>query len=150
MSPAAPTLDDLLRQWNAPFTADPFDEHAWDGRKQLTRDLAAAILAAPLGDENGRTRVGGLQIATAGWTQARGDYANSVASSVTDPQKWIAALGTHEHATLTADGQGANRASWCWCAGGPAEWVRYEYWTAEGREGHGFVCAECRRLVQTG
>ena len=155
MSPAttARTLDDLASEWRAPFLADPRDETAMAGRGRLTRELAAAILADKGGDANGRTRVGDLQIATAGWSKERGAHADSVADSATDPQAWIAALGVHEHATLTGDGQGANRAAWCDCPNDDVhadQWTRYEHWTARGVEAHGFVHSECRRLLQVG
>jgi hypothetical protein len=152
MSPAATprTLDELACAWNRPLIAD---ERGLAARTALARELAAAILAASPGDENGRTRVGPLQIATAGWSKERGEHAYSVADPAVDHQAWIAALGAHEHATLTSDGQGANRDSWCVCANDDVfadQWVRYEHWTAAGCVAHGFVHSECRRLLQTG
>jgi hypothetical protein len=159
MSPttAPRDLDDLAREFYAPCLADPFDESAWAGRTQLTRELADAILSAGPGDENGRTRVGGLQIATAGWSPARGAHAYSVADPAVDPQAWIAALGRPDDAVLTSDGQGvitSGADAWCRHVDGGdvpiGEWVRYERWSEAGVEAHGFVHSACRRLLQTG
>ena len=153
------TLADLRAEWDAPFLADPSDQAANAARSQLTRDLAAAILAADLFDRERmeRTRVGPMQISTAGWSKERADLADAAAER--GSQAWIAALGTHEHATLTSDGRAADRKNWCRCAvtglqqddGIPAgEWARYEHWTERGCEAHGFVHSECRQLLQTG
>lgn len=140
-TPARP-LAALRAEWDAPFLADPADHAANDERGQLTRELAASILAADL-----MTTVGDLFITTAGWSRERGDQANSAGKP--GSEQWLAALGTPEHATLTADGRHVNRAAWCKCPQNAA-WVRYEYWTAEGCQRHGFVCAGCRRLIQVG
>ena len=93
--------------------------------------------------------------ATCGSAAAAGRERGQQADAAGAPgsPEWIAALGVHEHATLTGDGHGAIREAWCTCAGGNvdvAEWVRYEYWTAAGMERHGFVHATCRRLLQAG
>jgi hypothetical protein len=144
--------DTMRAQWDAPFLADPSDEEANAERSQLTADLAAAILAAPLYDRVSmeRTRVGDMRIAGAGWSVERGKLAD--AAGPAGSPEWTAALGVHEHATLTSDGNGAIREAWCACRPQPSAgtWVRYEYWTAEGMERHGFVCPECRRLLQAG
>jgi hypothetical protein len=150
---AAPrTLDDLRADWDAPFTAAPADGAASAARGTLTRDLAAAILAADLHDpaRGGRTRVGDLFIYNAGWSRERAAAADAAAAAGTP--EWVAALGTHEHATLTGDGGAAIRDQWCLCGGQPpaADWIRYEHWTARGREAHGFVHRGCRRLIQAG
>ena len=140
------TLTSLRAAWDQPFLADPSDEAASKARGEQTRALAAQILAAPL-----NTPVGALTVATAGWSKERGEHADSVASSRTDPAAWIAALGTHEDAVLTSDGKPAVRTAWCETPDQPAEgWVRYEAWTARGCEAHGFVCPDCRKLLQTG
>jgi hypothetical protein len=144
------TLTELRAQWDAPFTGDAFDTAAWAARSALTRELAAAILAAPLAAS--RTQVGGMFIVLAGWSRER-DFAVSAVALPGTPE-WRAALGPHEHATLTSDGKGANRSKWCTCPNDDVsaadQWVRYEYWTAEGCERHGFVHSECRRLLQAG
>lgn len=147
------TLADLRADWDAPFLADPRDETANAARTQLTRDLAAGILAADLFDRDRmeRTRVGNMQIAGAGWTKERGDHADATAEP--GSPAWIAALGTHEHATLTDDGKSAIRDAWCTCANDDVyadQWVRYEYWTEQGMERHGYVHSDCRRLLQVG
>lgn len=152
------TLADLRAEWDSPFLADPSDKTASAARHQLTSELAAAILSAGLLDavRRERTRVGDLWLVTAGWSRETSDRAS--AAGEPGSAGWYAALGRHEHALLTGDGRGANRDRWCLCAtegpepdGIPAEeWVRYEYWTAEGRERHGFVHGVCRRLLQAG
>ena len=148
MAATAPTrtLDSLRAEWDAPFLADPRDETANAARGQLTRDLAAAILSAKL-----MTHAGGMTIHGAGWSRERGDHADATAEPGTEA--WIAALGTHEHATLTSDGHAAIRDAWCTCANDDVyadQWVRYEYWTAKGMERHGYVHATCRKLLQAG
>ena len=148
---ASRPLAELRAEWDAPFTADPRDDTATASRTNLTRELAAAILAADLYDpvRGERTQVGGLFISGAGWSRERAAAADAAAAPGTP--EWITALGTHEHATLTSDGRTANRARWCLC-GEPdaAEWVRYEHWTARGCEAHGYVHRGCRRLLQAG
>jgi hypothetical protein len=147
---AARTLTGLRAEWDKPFLADPGDAKANAAWSTLTRELAAAILAADLHDGTGRTRVGDMFITRAGWSKERAAAAAAVAKLGTP--EWMAALGTHENVTLTSDGQGAVCTGWCQCGGEPraAEWIRYEYWTAVGCEAHGFVHSECRRLLQTG
>jgi hypothetical protein len=142
---ASAELASLRAGWDAPFTGEDYD-----ARGAQTRKLAALILAAPL-----RTRVGELIVDTGGWSRERGLHADSVAERGTP--EWIAALGDHEHATLTGDGHAAVRSEWCVCAeedelgSRPAEqWVRYEYWTARGCEYHGYVHSVCRKLLQVG
>ena len=154
--PSAPpvrTLADLRAEWDAPFLAGPSDEAANTARSRLTRDLAAAILAADLFDRERMepTRVGGMQITGAGWSKERADLADAAAER--GSPEWIAALSTHEHATLTSDGKSAIRTAWCTCANDDVyadQWIRYEHWTERGCEAHGFVHSECRRLLQTG
>ena len=147
------TLDSLRAEWDAPFLADPRDETANAARASLTRELAAAILAADLFDieRMERTRVGHMQIAGAGWSKERGEQADATAEP--GSPEWTAALGTHEHATLTSDGKSAIRDAWCTCANDDVcagQWVRYEQWTERGCERHGYVHSECRRLLQAG
>lgn len=50
--------------------------------------------------------------------------------------------------TATQDGRHYDRRSWCQC--GSDEAVYVERWVAVGRDFHGWVCRECRRLVQAG
>jgi hypothetical protein len=115
---------------------------AWDqGNPAPT--MAAHILAAPL-----RTEVGGMVIYTAGWSRETADRADATAGIGTDA--WIAALGAHEHATMTSDGRSATRNHWCDCTTDMGCWVRYEHWTAAGMTAHGYVCRTCRQLKQTG
>lgn len=134
-----------MAAWDAPFLADPFDEAAMEARTAQTREVARLLLAAPL-----RTRVGGLVAETGGWSRERAAEAD--AAGEPGSPEWFAALGDHEHVTLTGDGGAANRSRWCECEPFPAgqDWVRYEHWTERGRERHGFVCPSCRRLTQTG
>ena len=131
--------------WSAPFLADPRDEAANAARIAQTREVARLLLAAPL-----RTEVGGMVVFTAGWSRERAAKAD--AAGKPGSEAWFAALGDHEHATLTSDGRAADRARWCECQPEPAgeTWVRYEHWTGRGVERHGFVCPACRRLTQTG
>ncbi len=71
-----------------------------------------------------------------------------------DPRAWHDALGLPESVELTEDGSYVDVARWCSCPSVPGEagefWVRYERWTEIGRVAHGFVCADCRRLKQSG
>lgn len=132
--------------WDAPFLADPFDEAASAARTAETRRVAALLLAAPL-----RTKVGGLVVFTAGWSRERAAAAN--AAGEPGSPAWFAALGDHEHATLTSDGGAADRSHWCQCPNDDVfadQWVRYEHWTERGMERHGYVHATCRRLLQVG
>ena len=135
----------LHAAWSAPFLADPRDEAANAARTAQTREVARLLLAAPL-----RTKVGGLTVFTAGWSKERADQARA-AREAGSPE-WFAALGDHEHATLTSDGGAADRWHWCECEPFPAgeTYVRYEHWSERGMERHGYVCPDCRRLTQTG
>ena len=141
----SPELAAAMAAWDAPFLADPFDEAASAARTAQTRELARLLLAAPL-----RTRVGALVVETGGWSRERAAEAD--AAGEPGSPEWWAALGDHEHVTLTSDGRMAARSRWCECEPSPAgqAWVRYEHWTERGRERHGFVCPSCRRLTQTG
>lgn len=144
LAPSA-ELASLHAAWSGPFLADPRDEAASAARTAQTREVARLLLAAPL-----RTEVGGLTVYTAGWSRERGAEAD--AAGEPGSPVWFAALGAHQHATLTSDGGAADRARWCECQPEPSgeTWVRYEFWTERGQERHGFVCPSCRRLVQTG
>lgn len=114
--------------------------------------LAETILAAPVGSrvdtfDTPLTKVDGR------WSPEAARRADAVADPATDPTAWVAALGPHEHATLTADGRQAINIGWCTCDHqypDGATWVRYERWSGRGQEAHGYVCPTCRRLTQTG
>ena len=144
LAPSA-ELATAFAAWSEPFLADPRDEAASAARTVQTREVARLMLAAPL-----RTEVGGLVAETAGWSRERAAEADA-AGEAGSPE-WFAALGDHEHVTLTGDGRAANRSRWCECRPQPRieAWVRYEHWTERGRDRHGFVCPSCRSLTQTG
>lgn len=111
-------------------------------------DVAQAILAARVGSDV-TSFDGSLIKALGGWSRWPDEVSEA---NLADVEAWRAALGPHTHATLTADGRGARVDSWCRCvrkADGDA-WVRYERWSARGREAHGFLCPACRFLTQTG
>ena len=129
----------------APYGTRRFSATTTRREASRQRKLAALILAAPL-----RTRIGELIVDTGGWSRERGLYADMLADRGTPA--WVAALGDHEHATLTGDGHAAIRTQWCACEAEfrESEWVRYEYWTARGCEHHGYVHSECRKLLQVG
>jgi hypothetical protein len=62
--PTAAEIAQTRREaWDVPFLADPSDEAANAARGEQTRELAAAILAVPL-----MTSVGGMTVASAGWS----------------------------------------------------------------------------------
>lgn len=108
---------------------------------------ARQILAAPL-NQVIETPDGPLTKSHGTWSaeaSQRADAAGEVASD-----EWWAELGPHSEATLTGDGRGVVTTGWC-TENPPADtWVRYERYSDRGREAHGFVCPDCRRLVQTG
>lgn len=141
--PATAELDAARAEWDKPYTGPP---GPCPERSAQTKALAALILAAPVG-----TKIGPLVKNQGGWSEANGAKAD--AAGTPGSPAWRAALGPHEDATLTGDGGGAIRTGWCGCKGAFADadgWVRYEVWTAAGQERHGFVCAACRKLLQTG
>jgi hypothetical protein len=110
---------------------------------------ARAIMAAPIGAAIDSPD-GPLVKTSARWSKATGERADAAACTAADPETWLAALGPHEHATLTADGHGV-RPGWCSCPDTRLKtWVRYELWTIQGRTGHGYICPTCRLLTQTG
>lgn len=130
----------------AVLASDPFAGP--DEELDAARDeLVAAIMAAPLGTADGT----GLIVAEAGWSRQAGDRADAAAPK--GSPAWIVALGAHERVTLTGDGKAVEPSRWCRCTpeADAGTWVRYERWTAPGdKGGHGFVCAACRLLVQSG
>lgn len=138
-------LRSLRANWDHPFLADPADEAAAAERREQTYDLAAGLLAAPLG-----ARVGGMTVAAGGWSKATADAADKIA--VPGSPEWTVLLGIREHVRLTADGGQAYFERWCSCAAAASMTgaVRYEYWTVAGMTSHGYVCPACRRLLQAG
>jgi hypothetical protein len=110
----------LYEAWNAPWLGDAGDEQQLAQRLQQTRELAAAILAAPEGE-----RFGDL-VRTTGWAGPDADQA-----------------------VLTGDGHEVIRTHWC-RNGHPQVWIRYEAWDTAGRRAHGFLCQTCRKILQTG
>lgn len=54
--------------------------------------------------------------------------------------------------TLTADGRQASTHAWCTCDddGDMDRWVQYSRRSERGQEAHGFVCRDCRHLLQAG
>lgn len=118
---------------------------------------AAAILAAPVGPTPIDTPDGPLVKQEGTWTAervARPDVQAALrnAEAAGDMAALEVALGSHDTATLTGDGRWALTRQWCSCTPGPdaGTWVRYERYTARGREAHGYVCPGCRHLVQSG
>lgn len=86
-------------------------------------------------------------------TKARGTWSRETAALAdaageAGSPEWRAALSAHEEATLTSDGHGIIDNSWHAC--NDVEQVRYERWSARGRETHGLVCRSCRAVTQTG
>ncbi|PZG12988.1 hypothetical protein C1I95_24580 [Micromonospora craterilacus] len=117
-----------------------------DGQQWVPLHIAQAsrILATSVGQ-----MVDTLIKVHGGWSADAAARADATAEPGTD--EWRNALGPHEDATLTADGRPAATGGWCTCpAVGDDEWVRYERWSARGREAHGYVHAGCRALVQAG
>ncbi|MFD9964905.1 hypothetical protein [Amycolatopsis sp. NPDC058986] len=113
----------------------------------LAREILAADLRTVVDTPDGR-----LVKARGGWSKQKCEHADRAANVSSDPKGWAAALGPHEHATLTADGRGARTDSWCQCEPEPTAetWIRYERWTMQGRAVHGYLCPGCRGLTQTG
>jgi len=111
----------------------------------LHEHRAKLILAAPLG-----ATLDGLIKALGGWSPASVQHVSKAHPE--GGKAWYAALGSHEHATLTADGRDAEPSEWCEHKPPAESWVRYERWSARGMEAHGYVCPDidCRHLVQSG
>ena len=131
--------------WSHPWLTGPFDDAAMLARSERTRQLAAECCWPRRWVPRSRA----WSSTPAGWSRERGAEADA-AGDARSPE-WLAALGPHEHATLSADGRAAVRDQWCQCASTPAVgWARYEHWTARGRESHGFVCPASHRLTQAG
>lgn len=61
------------------------------------------------------------------------------------------ALGVPASVGLSSDGRTIATDRWCACDLEPgADWTRYERWGLAGRLAHGFICPDCRHLVQSG
>lgn len=103
---------------------------------------AAQILAAPCGPEPIDTPDGPMIKGHGIW------LAGTVAALGNDE---VPAL-PHDIAILTSDNRDVDATDWCRCEPAPdaASWVRYERYSAAGREAHGYVCPDCRRVTQTG
>lgn len=118
--------------------------HIARAREILSARMVATIITAD----------GPLIKCAAGWTAESGARADAAADPVAQPAEWLAALGPHDHVTLTQDGRTVHTDGWCGCATASESegdnWVRYERWTPEGRLAHGYVCPDCRHITQTG
>lgn len=144
-------LQTMYANWSQPFLADPSDKHADAERAADTADLAAAILEVGAREPQIVHLYGfdgPMVLNGGGWSKETADAADAAAP--VGIAEWKAALGPYEHVTLTADGQGAIRDTWCECGTGAEDWVRYEGWTVQGMVAHGFVCGTCRKITQTG
>lgn len=86
------------------------------------------------------------------WSVETAERAEAAVDPAVDPVAWRQAIGPHEQATVTADGQAVQVDDWCTCpiGGTSLGWVRFERWTTAGRVSHGYVCPGCRRITQTG
>jgi hypothetical protein len=115
----------------------------------LHQHRARLILAAPLNQVIESVN-GPLTKSGGGWSREAGERAD--AAGEPGSEAWWAALGPHEHATLTQDGGPAEPSAWCSHKTPADAWVRYERWSPRGCEAHGYVCPreDCRRLVQSG
>lgn len=143
-------LRTMYSNWFEPYTGDVGDGEALTARRADGADLAAAILE--VGARESQVSLysvnGTMSFNGGGWSKDDADRADAAAEPGSDA--WKAALGPYRYAILTADGRGAIRDRWCECGVTGERWVQYEVWTAEGRERHGFVCPDCRKLTQTG
>lgn len=110
--------------------------------------FAKQVLAARIG-ATVETFDGPLTKNSGTWAPGATRRASAVAAEGTEEWARIARTIPHEEATATSDGRGVVTKGWCSCGGG-VEQVRYERWSARGREAHGFVCKTCRSLTQTG
>lgn len=109
-----------------------------------------AAMNAKIG-EPVKMRTGELIKAAGAWSAETGKRAELVADPAVDLTAWRAAMGSHEEVLLTSDGRTVRREAWCAC--GPAASgnpVRYERWTLQGRQAHGWACTSCRAVVQAG
>lgn len=127
------------------------------GDEWLPRHIARAreILALPVGATVASID-GALIVCQRDWSNAASDTPACLAARAAgDVDAYRAALGPAEQAVLTADGRDAVR-TWCTCyrpADDDESWkthIRYEVWSAVGRDAHGWLCRGCRRIAQSG
>jgi hypothetical protein len=119
----------------------------------LHEHRAHLILAAPVGPDPIDTPDGPLVKMQGWWLPERSHQPDVVAARTRgDWPAELAARGRHDFAALTADGRGCRSDQWCSCSPQPPAdgWVRYERYSARGREAHGYLCPTCRHLVQSG
>lgn len=139
-----PTTSHALGRLRLEWDGQPGPDDDPDDRIDLTHDLAAAYLAAPLGTRDGRLTVTG-----GGWSAEAAARAD--AAGPDDSPEWWAALGRREYVILTGDGRQAfldrdRNVPWCEHPGTPpGGWVDFEKWTADGRATVGQVCSGCRK-----
>lgn len=113
-------------------------------RDEVTSQLADEILRAPVGTSVGT----GLIVAEAGWTPENQHRAG--ASGPEASAAWWQALGAHDDATLTDDGEPVNFSGWCPGHKYATHEVYFERWTTKGRVAHGWACEHCRARTQSG
>lgn len=108
------------------------------------REILAAPVGAVIDTPDGKLiKCGGT------WSREAAARAEPVRDQGIDA--YCAALGAHTTAELSADGRLPYLSAWCKCLTvRPTDWVRYERYSERGREGHGYVHAACRYIVQTG
>lgn len=142
----------LAKQGLLELFKDPFDDMACRVRPTQAGLNAigvlspAQIMARDLGDKYNDMVVSGRS-----WTKERGDAARETVGPDADWAAWQAALGVPSELLLTGDAGTYDRdGGWCRCEAGHDEWVRFQRWSERGLEGHGFLHAGCRRLLQSG
>lgn len=127
----------------------PHDEdtaiHLIDFRAKLDR-----IMTADMSDT-----FDGLTVVYRSWPAGRETPEALARLDAADLAGYRAALGPVESVTLTADARMAEVSGWCTCPSDDADagmdrWVQYERYTSAGRVAHGFVCRDCRSLLQAG
>lgn len=155
-TPTTPSLMDevVFYSWRtgfqtgAPATWVDIDGDTVPGR---AREILAAEVGQPI---DVQTRDGWwttLIKSGGGWSYEISRLADEILADGGTEDEFTTALGMHEHATLTADGghvaSAGGSIARCVC-GKTTGTVRYELWTAEGRTGHGTLCASCRRSTE--
>lgn len=126
-------------------SSDPADQaELTELYRERARRQATKILSADL-----HTAFGDVKLTRRDWPL--GAEERITARARVEGRAAIAeAIGPPYGALLTSDARLVDRSDWCRCTNPADEWVRYEYWTAEGRSAHGFACPVCRRVTQTG
>ena len=74
-----------------------------------------------------------MVVVSGGWSAEAAAAADAIATP--SSAEWLGALGAREHVTMTADGHGASRQTWCQCPERPELSVGFEGWTAQGPRG---------------